>query len=224
MGHDNFYINDGQVRTLPCTVRKHVFDELNLDQADKIYAGISSEFNEIIWLYPSKNTTNNDCDKYVIFSPEGNYWTIGSTLFTTFADQYVFGNTITTGTTVGGSNLYDNEPVGFNLQTGSGEALTSFIESADFDIEDGNQLMFLNKMIPDFDLTDGNIKFSITTKEYPESTESVTKGPFTITSSTQKVSTRAKGRQIAMKVYSTGTDDDWSMGTFRINAREDGMR
>jgi len=224
MGHDNFYTNDGQVRVLPCSVRKHVFDELNLNQADKIYAGTHSEFNEIIWLYPSKNTTNNDCDKYVIYSPEGNYWTIGTTLFTTFADQYVFGNTITTGTTVGGSNIYNNEPVGYSLQTGSGEPLTSFIESADFDIEDGNQLMFLNKMIPDFDLTDGNIKFSITTKEYPESTESVTKGPFTISNTTNKINIRARGRQGRIKVSCNSTGTKWRWGSLRLAVQPDGGR
>ena len=224
MGHDNFYINDGQVRVLPCTVRKHVFDELNLSQSDKIYAGINSEFNEIIWLYPSNNTTNNDCDKYVIYSPVGNYWTIGTTLFTTFADRYVFGNTITTGTSVAGSSLYDNEPIGFNSQTGAGETLSSFIESADFDIEDGNQLMFLNRMVPDFDLTDGNIKFSITTKDYPESTETVTKGPFTITKSTKKIDFRARGRQASIKVSTDSTEAKWRWGAIRVAFQPDGGR
>ena len=224
MGHDNFYTFDGQVRIIPCSVRKHVFDDLNINQKDKIFTGINSEFTEIIWLYPSNNTTNNDCDKYVIFSPEGNYWTIGTTLFTTYADKYVFGNTITTGTTTGGSNLYDNEPVGVNLQTGAGEALTSFIESAAFDIEDGNELMFMSRIIPDFDLNDGNIKFSITTQEYPESTETVTKGPFTITNATKKIDFRARGRQASIKVSTNSTEAKWRWGSIRLASQPDGGR
>ena len=66
---------------------------------------INSEFKEIIWLYPSTNST--ECDSYVIYSPNEGYWTYGSSIFTTFADKTVFGNTITTGVTVAGNNLYN---------------------------------------------------------------------------------------------------------------------
>ena len=125
MDTDNFYVFDGTVKKLPCSVRRFVFDRLNRDQVDKIYAGINSEFTEIIWLYPS--TGSDECDSYVIYSPEERYWTIGSTFFTTFADRNIFGNTITTGTTAGGSNLYNNEPK--DIYTANGQAVTSFIES-----------------------------------------------------------------------------------------------
>ena len=54
MGYDNFYVFDGQVRNLPCTVRRFIFDRINFKQKDKIFAGINSEFKEIIWLYPSE--------------------------------------------------------------------------------------------------------------------------------------------------------------------------
>ena len=90
---DNFYVFDGTVRKLDCTVRRHIYDNLNNDQKDKVFAGVNSEFTEIIWLYPSKNS--DDCDSYVIFSPEENYWTIGSCFWTTFNDRTIFGNTIT---------------------------------------------------------------------------------------------------------------------------------
>ena len=108
MGFDNFYVFDGQVKTLDCTVRRYIFDRLDLDNKDKIFAGINSEFKEVIWLYPSTDGSG-ECDSYVVWSPDENYWTYGSTLFTTFNDKIVFGNTITTGTTVGGSNIYNNE-------------------------------------------------------------------------------------------------------------------
>jgi len=220
MDYDNFYVFDGTVRKLECTVRRYIFDNLNMDQKDKVFCGVNSEFTEIIWLYPSK--TSNECDSYVIFSPEENYWTIGTCFWTTFADKTVFGNTITTGATVSGSNLYNNEPT--DIFTGNGEALKSVLESGDFEIADGNDIMFLDRIIPDFDMSSGTIQFSIITKQYPESTETITKGPYTIGSSTQKVNLRARGRQARIKVSCESTGTKWRWGSVRVGVQPDGGR
>ena len=220
MGYENFYAYDGQVRNLPATIRRYVFDNLNIDQKDKVYAGINSEFKEIIWLYPSTNST--ECDSYVLYSPEENYWTYGSCFWTTFADRTVFGNTITTGVTTAGSNLYNNEPT--DIFTGNGAAIPSFIESADFDIADGNELMFMDKLIPDFDINTGNIRFSIKTKQYPESTDVVEKGPFLISNTTQKVDMRARGRQGRVRVSCDSTGTKWRWGSLRLAVQPDGGR
>ena len=220
MGFDNFYVFDGQVRTLDCTVRRYIFDRLNNNQKDKIFAGINSEFKEVIWLYPSTDST--ECDSYVIWSPDENYWTYGSGIFTTFADKEVFGNTITTGVSVAGNNLYNNEPD--NIFTANGEAITSFIESADFDIQDGNQLMFLDRLIPDITLNDGTIKFSITTKQFPDSTQETEKGPFSITKSTSKIDLRARGRQGRVRVSCNSANTSWRWGSVRLSLQQDGMR
>ena len=220
MDYDNFYVFDGTVRKLDCTVRRYIFDNLNMDQKDKVFCGVNSEFTEIIWLYPSK--TSSECDSYVIFSPEENYWTIGTCFWTTFADKTVFGNTITTGVTAAGSNLYNNEPT--DIFTGNGEALKSVLESGDFEIADGNDIMFLDRIIPDFDMSSGTIQFSIVTKQYPESTESITKGPFTIGSSTQKINLRARGRQARIKVSCESTGTKWRWGSVRVGVQPDGGR
>ena len=220
MGYENFYAYDGQVRNLPATIRRYVFDNLNIDQKDKIYAGINSEFKEIMWLYPS--TDSDECDSYVLYSPEENYWTYGSCFWTTFADRTVFGNTITTGVTTAGSNLYNNEPT--DIFTGNGGSLTSFIESGDFDIADGNELMFMDKIIPDFDINTGNIKFSIKTKQYPESTDITEKGPFVISNTTQKVDMRARGRQGRIRVSCDSTGTKWRWGSLRLAVQPDGGR
>ena len=220
MGYENFYAFDGQVRNLPSTIRRYVFDNLNVDQKDKVYAGINSEFKEIIWLYPSLNST--ECDSYVLYSPDENYWTYGTCFWTTFADRTVFGNTITTGTTVAGSNLYNNEPT--DIFTGNGAGLTSYLESGDFDIADGNELMFMDKIIPDFDINTGNIKFSVKTKQYPESTNIIEKGPFTISNTTQKVDMRARGRQGRVRVSCDSTGTKWRWGSLRLAVQPDGGR
>ena len=222
MGFDNFYIFDGQVRALDCTVRRYIFDRLNITQKDKIFAGINSEFKEVVWLYPSTDST--ECDSYVIWSPDENYWTYGSGIFTTFADKEVFGNTITTGVSVGGNNLYDNEPV--NIFTANGEAITSFLESADFDIDDGNELMFIDRIIPDLTMNDGTIKFSIKTKNFPDQPDSelVEKGPFSISKNTSKVDLRARGRQGRVRVSCESVGTKWQWGTVRMSKQPDGMR
>ena len=221
MGFDNFYTFDGQVRTLDCTVRRYIFDRLDLTNKDKIFAGINSEFKEVIWLYPSTDGSG-ECDSYVIWSPDENYWTYGSTLFTTFNDKIVFGNTITTGVSVNGNNIYNNEPDG--IFTANGEAITSFIESADFDIDDGTQLMFLDRLIPDMTLNDGTIKFSITTKQFPESIQETEKGPFSITKSTNKIDLRARGRQGRVRVSCDAADTSWRWGSVRLSMQQDGRR
>ena len=222
MGFDNFYVFDGQVRTLDCTVRRYIFDRLNLTAKDKIFAGINSEFKEVIWLYPS--TDGVECDSYVIWSPDENYWTYGSGIFTTFIDKDIFGNTVTTGVSVAGNNLYDNEPEG--VFTANGEAITSFLESADFDIQDGNELMFIDRIVPDLTMNDGTIKFSVQTKDFPDQpdTELVEKGPFSITKSTKKVDLRARGRQGRVRVSCDSAGTKWQWGTIRMSMQQDGMR
>jgi hypothetical protein len=220
MGYENFYAFDGQVRNLPSTIRRYIFDDLNIDQKDKVFAGINSEFKEIIWLYPSNDSS--ECDSYVLYSPDENYWAYGTAFWTTFADRTVFGNTITTGTSVGGSNLYNNEPT--DIFTGNGAGLSSYIESGDFDIADGNELMFMDKIIPDFNINTGNIKFSIKTKQYPESTDITEKGPFTISNTTKKVDMRARGRQARIRVSCNSTGTKWRWGSLRLAVQPDGGR
>ena len=222
MGYDNFYVFDGQVKNLDCTVRRFIFDRLNRNQKDKIFCGINSEFKEVIWLYPS--TDSDECDSYVIWSPSENYWTYGSSIFTTFADKTVFGNTITTGVTAGGNNLYNNEPAG--VFTENGQPQSSFIESADFDMADGNEIMFLSRVIPDFTLNDGALTFSIKTKDFPESPTEREKPqpPHTVTNSTVKIDMRARGRQGRIRVSCNAANTSWRWGSVRLAIQPDGRR
>jgi hypothetical protein len=225
MGYDNFYVFDGQVRSLDCTVRRFIFDRLNMDQKDKIFCGINSEFKEVIWLYPSTDST--ECDSYVVWSPDENYWSYGDSIFTTFADKTVFGNTITTGlqgTNPASNKLFNNEVQG--LYTADGVAMSSFIESADFDIDSGNEVMFLNRVIPDFDLSDGSLTFSIKTKDFPESSTSREKPnpPHTVTNSTAKIDMRARGRQGRVRVSCNAAGTSWKWGSIRLAIQPDGRR
>ena len=217
MGQDNFYAFDGQVRNLDCTVRRFIFDNFNRNAEDKVFAGINSEFKEIIWLYCS--ASSDEPDKYVLYNPLEKTWSFGTTIYTTFEDKDVFGNTLTTDVS---SFLVDNEPAG--IFTANGEAQNSFIESAAFDIEDGNEMMFMDRLIPDFTLNNGNLQFSIVAQNFPVN-DAQTKGPFTITPATKKVDLRARGRQAIVRVSCDGTGGtEWRYGSLRLSLQEDGLR
>lgn len=214
MSQNNFYMFDGQVKNLKSTIRRHLFESFNMAQKDKVYAGVNSEFKEVIWLFPSDAGT--ECDSYAIFNPEENTWVYGTSKWTTFKDRTVFDNTITTGSD---GYVYDNEPTG--VYTGDDLAIPSFIESADLDLEEGLDIMFVDKIIPDFTINDGTLQFTLSTKKYPNGPLTV-KGPYSITAATQKIDLRARGRQVRVKVSSASSGIDWKWGAVRAGAQKDG--
>jgi hypothetical protein len=216
MSDDNFYVFDGQVRNLRSSIRRYVYGDINKSQFDKVFAGVNSEFKEIIWLYPSSD--GSECDSYAIFNPEEGYWVYGTTKWTTFRDRNVFDSTMTTGSD---SYIYDNEPDG--VYTGDGAAISAYIESADFDFADGLDIMFVDKIIPDFTINDGNLCMTLTTKQYPTGPDTV-KGPYIINSSTRKIDLRARGRQARVRVSSNSGGINWRWGAVRLSGQKDGMR
>ena len=219
MSDNNFYAFNGRVQRLDCTVRRYLYDSFNMAQKDKVYAGVNSEFHEVIWLYPSEGAT--EPDSYVIYNTQENHWVFGTGVFATFEDSNVFDNTITTGLLTTGTYIIDNEPV--SVFTGDGQALPSYLESAEFDIEDGDQMMFMDKVIPDFTLEHGNLQFTINTQEYPNSL-AVTKGPYTIGSGTTKINFRSRGRQASIKVSTADSGVSWRWGSMRLAVQPDGGR
>ena len=225
MGDNNFYMYDGRVNTMPCTIRRHLFESFNMTQKDKVYAGINSEFKEIIWLYPRDDSLEPNA--YVIYNYEEQTWVYGNLfengITTTFADRGVFDSTVLTGYTsaTGDMLVWNNEPD--DIYTGDGQTLSSFIESAEFDLDEGKQLMFADKLIPDYTFSTGEqIKFSIKTRRYP-SDDFQEKGPFTINADTQKVNMRARGRQSVVRV-SADAAGQWRWGSVRLAMQPDGER
>ena len=102
--------------------------------------------------------------------------------------------------------------------------MTSYLESATFEIDDGSRIMFMDRMIPDFTMDNsGSLQFSITTKQYPANT-SITKGPFEITPTTKKVDLRARGREAAVRVSCDTAGTSWRYGSLRLAVQPDGMR
>ena len=223
MGKRNFFSYDGIVKELPSSVQYYVFDRMQKRYIDKVVAGHNKAFKEVTWWYVSNDnsagTTNPENDSYVTYNYAENAWSVGTMDRSAWHDSF------------GARTVpfaFDPSGLLYNHETGTsdnGSAMTSFIESSPSEIPNtGENLYLVDKVIPDVTMTsDTSLSMFINTRKYPNATE-VVKGPFTITSSTEKVSTRAKGRQMSVKLQSSGTLDDWSLGTFRVNAREDGLR
>lgn len=219
MSQNNFYRFSGRVERLDCTIRRDVFDNFNLTQSDKVYAGTNSEFNEVIWLIPGSDS--EEPSRYVIYNILEDHWVFGDTFYTTFEDSVVFSNTITTGIQTSTSYLFNNEPV--SIYTGDGIAVSSFLQSANFDIDEGGEIMFIDRVIPDFFLKNGTISFSVILKQFPNG-DTITKGPFIIGSETDKVDFRGRGRQASFSLESTGVNTGWRMGATRMSIQPDGKR
>tara|TARA_R100000501_G_scaffold753_1_gene3059 strand:+ start:95 stop:670 length:576 start_codon:yes stop_codon:yes gene_type:complete len=186
---------------------------------------------------------------YIDSSSQRGIWTTGSLNRTAWEDSSVFGkphgtaydvDTDTsfdvTGNTDGTTVYYEHETGNNQVKGGTTTAITANIESGDFDITqdenkgitfrgDGEYLMKIRRFIPDFLSQTGNTQVTLNLRDYPNSSQSGSSlGPFTITSSTTKVDTRARARSVSLKVENTGTDQDWKVGTFRLDVQADGRR
>lgn len=223
MGNRSFYIYDGVINEIPCPLKHFVFDRLQTQFFDKTVAGHNVEFNEVTWFYVSDQntagTTNPEPDSYVTYNYNEKVWSIGSMDRTVWNDA--FGSR---------EKPFAFSPQGFlyNHETGTsddGSAMTAFIEAAPREITaEGENLYMVDRIVPDITMSaNSNLSLFMNTRKYPNASETI-KGPFNITSTTEKISTRVKGRQIALKFESTGTQDEWRLGDLRIDTKMDGLR
>jgi hypothetical protein len=193
------------------------------------------------------------CYNYFDSQPQRPVWTVGTLSRTAWADSAVFGNphaleydadgvegssssTYVQGNTDGISTYYQHETGTDQIKGGTVSAITGTITSGDFDITqsrqegvtlrgDGEFIMKIRRFIPDFVSQTGNTRVTLNLKNYSNDTAaSSSLGPFTISSSTTKVDTRARARAIALKIENTSTAQDWKLGTFRLDVQADGRR
>ena len=223
IGKRNFFKYDGIVKEMPCPVQYYVFDRMQKNFIEKTTVGHNKAFKEVTWFYVSNDnpngTVNPEPDSYVTYNYAEDAWTVGTMDRTVWSDSF------------GARKVpfaFDPDGYLYEHETGTsanGAAMNSYIEGSPREISaDGETLYMVDQVIPDVTMTPNTtLSLYMNTRKFPNSTET-TKGPFEITSSTEKVSTRAKGRQISMKFQSTGLDDDWTLGDFRVNSRQDGLR
>ena len=232
MGNDSFFLFDGAVKKIPCSVQDYVFDDINNNALGDVFCAVNSDFNEVIWFYPSKNSTQ--IDRNVTYNYAEKIWYIGTLARSSWADRGVYSNpyaaefeasdttaTISTinGVKEGRTFVYLHEE-GVN---DDGAAMNCHVESGDIDVGDGDQFLSVSRFIPDFKNQVGEVDITVKSRPYPSATQK-THGPFTVTTSTTKKDTRIRGRQLALRVSSDAVDDKWRYGTIRFDGKPDGMR
>jgi len=226
--NQQFYRYDGQAQVIPCTVLRYVFDNLDDTKRSKIYAGTNAQFSEIIWLYPSKDSLDGECDRYVIYNPVENHWTVGTMRRNTWLDSSIFTQILAAGpaNTSSDTGLFYHE-------TGYAAGVSTMHASLTSDyltINSGDDILFCNKYVPDIQAADGTrlqdtMKVSFLIRKYPGA-DPIVKGPYNISGLTDKISTRLRGRELAIRFESeTSTNSKaWQLGTVRLGLQPDGKR
>ena len=251
MSENGFFRYAGRLESLPCLVEDHVFDDINTIPKQHINAGLNNLFGEVIWFYPNSGAATVNrmvAYNYLDSSAERPVWTTGTLARTAWQDSAIFGrphateydtssngtsgsSTFVQGNTDGVSYYHEHEKGLDQIREGATSSIASSIESGDFDIGqqglagDGEFMMKIRRVLPDFLSQTGDSRVTLNLRDFPNDTQaSSTLGPFTISSSTQKIDTRARARQISLKVENTSTGQFWKLGTFRIDYQPDGRR
>ena len=252
MSPNGFFMFDGTVKSLPCSVEDYVYDQADTTKGQQVCAGLNNQFTEVVWYYPSTNSTYND--QYVVFNYgeqiRGGVWYIGTEARTSWIDATVypkpFGTKLNASASgsfpevigedgLGQTTLFEHE-VGTDQVNadGSTTTVTSFVKSYDFDLQSrqkgspsvaGETFLAMRRFVPDFKDLQGNAKVTLAVKRYPQQSETTTAlSPFTINSSTDKKDTRARGRFVNIKIENTNVSESWRFGTLRIDVQPDGRR
>ena len=253
MGNNGFFSFDGTVNTLPCSVEDYVFDDIDTTKGQQINAGINNLFTEVVWWYPATGSDFNNRYVVYNYGqttqpvPMGNWYTGTNTnsIRTTWIDSLVYPrpyatafNSSNTGTFpaiigetgLGQSVLFEHE-IGTDQinPNGSTTVLTSFAQSYDFALQTdqgiGEYFLAMRRFLPNFKNLVGDAQVTISVADYPADPNTNTAlSPFTITSTTTKVDTRARGRYAALKIENTGSGQSWRFGTFQADLQPDGRR
>ena len=237
MGLDSFYVYDGTVKNLPCDLKRHVFNDINHEQIEQVFAGTNEGFDEVWWFYPSASSTT--VDKYVVYNHAQGIWYFGSLARSAWLDtgirQFPVAATYS-------NNLVTHEDGVDDNESGTRAAITAFITSGEFDIDDGDRFSFIRRILPDitFDgstadsptatlellpLQSSGSGFNSPASEGGSSSGSVVRSATVpVEKYTTQVNTRVRGRQLSIKVQSADLGVQWQLGAPRLDIRPDGRR
>jgi len=253
-GEGGFFMYDGTVKAIPCLVEDFVFTTtgdnlgLNYNAAQLIYCEHNTLYNEISWFYAASGS--EQLNRCVVYNYAENLWTTSSLARTSYIDTGVYDLPYATEynktalpnfpiqgitATYGASTYYAHETGTDQINSSGTTSIDAYIQSGDFDITnsnnmanlqgDGEFIMSMKRFIPDFKVLTGNSKVTLLLNNYPSDTASSSPlGPFTITSSTDKVDTRARGRLLAIKIENDAIGETWRYGTLRVDIKPDGRR
>ncbi len=251
MSNNGFFLFDGTVKSLPCSVEDFVYDDIDLTKGQQITAGVNNLFTEIIWWYPTSGQSfNNRLVAYNYLESigsqvPGGIWYTSTEGRTSWMDAKIYPKPYATsysssdtgtfptiqGVTGLGATIYFEHEVGNNqINTdGSSTAISSFVKSYDFDLEgqgsEGDRFLSVRRFVPDFKALQGTAKVTLAVKRFPAQEDTSTSlSPFSITSATTKKDTRARGRYVNIKIENDDIDQSWRFGTFSLDVQQDGGR
>jgi hypothetical protein len=230
MGTDKFYVYSGRVDTLPCTLRNHVFQNINYDQMAQVVCGTNEQWNEVWWHYPTANSLTNDA--YVIYNYFDKIWYYGTMNRTAWNDSPLRKYPQAAG------GLEDAQVV-YNHEQGVDDdvlPMASYIQSSDFDIIDGEQFLLIKRIIPDVEFNGSNtitnptpsVLITMRPRNFPGSAYATSPAKNVIETSvdvyTDQIFLRARARQMGFKISSSDIGVQWQLGSPRLDGRPDGKR
>jgi len=237
MGQNAFFVFDGTVKKLPCSVDDFVFENIDLTQSDQIFAGVNTEFAEIIWFYVTNpdNIAQPQVNRCVVYNYLEQTWSVGTLNRTSWVDRGVFqfplateyltntaANTTPTvvGLSNGASNYYQQE---FGTDD-DGSAMQSFIQTGDFTIDQsGENPMRISRFVPDFRDQSGDLTVTFSFKNYPYGNV-ISQTALTVATTDTKKDMRGRGRQANFRIESNTAGGNFKVGTYHIDAEPDGGR
>ena len=237
MGKDKFYKYDGRTQPLRCDLRKFIFNDFNTTQYAQVFAGTIESYHEVWWFYCSSGSTV--ADKYVVYNYLEDVWYYGNMSRSAWLDSGLRNNPLAATYTY---NLVDHEDGVDDNETTTTAPIAAHIESAQFDLDDGHQFMFIWRLMPDisFDgstasspsatmsllpLANSGSGYNNPLSEGGSNSAAVTRTATTpVEQFTGEVYTRVRGRQMAMKIESSAEGVTWQLGSPRIDMRPDGRR
>lgn len=242
MGFNNFYVYDGKLQPMPCTVRDYVFLDISRDDGNKVYCSADSGNNEIIWFYPSESQGGTpgqrEVDRYVVYNYVEQAWYYGTMARTAWIDRR--GHPVPRSVSPDGY-LYNQETGLDDGSTTPPAPITAYIQSSPVEIQDGNNFMFVNRVIPDLTFRNSTshngsqptVRFTIKPQDYPGAAIGIgdernvdrnSAATLKVNRFTNQVFTRLRARSVALRVESDETGVAWRLGTPRLDMRQDGRR
>ena len=231
MGAEEFYAYGGAVQRIPCSVRDYVFTNINNDQLEKVTAGINTAFSEVTWFYPSASSTEND--SYVTYNYDQKIWYYGLMNRTCWLDRGVNNDPLAASTD---HYLYFQE-IGFDDgSTSPASAITSYIESSQMDLGEGDQFAFMRRLIPDLTFRNSTAPspqatMTLKVRNFPggnylssDARTVVKTASIPVEQFTEQVFVRLRGRSFAFRIESEDTGVGWRLGSPRVDVRPDGRR
>jgi hypothetical protein len=214
-----FMLGSGGVQAIPCPIWDVIFQDMDMENADRIVCGTNARFGEVVWYYPTTGSGGVPT-KYVKYNPTLNSWDYGSLTRTAWIDQSILGAPIGAGED---RMIYQHE----TSTDADGEAINSYIQTGWFTLQDGDAKTFLDQVWPDMKwgyyngIQSANVKITFFTADYPGGPVQ-THGPYSVTQATTYITPRLRSRLISIRVESDDVGTFWRLGNIRYRLQPDG--